>query len=154
MNTRFIIGLAVFAIAAVLGWYLTGRTDVDIPFLPKAPITEKVTEQAQDVLNRATQTPAPAAEGGEKGGVSERTVITYTDQGFAPSDITVTEGTVVAFMNESTKYMKLSGENGLIEQSVRVSPGGSFEYQFIDAGTYTYANTEVPAHTGTVRVTQ
>ena len=41
----------------------------------------------------------------DKGGVAARTVVTYTDTGFAPLSVTIKKGTTVTFVNESSRGM-------------------------------------------------
>lgn len=150
------IALCVLAVGIAAGWYIWDRSEGQIPFFPNAPLEmqtrpEEQGDASDEGLRRTGGYSAPEENAG-KGGVSQRSVITYTDQGFSPSDITVIRDTVIAFMNESSKYMKISTQDNGDLQTARVSPGGSFEYQFTDPGTYTYFNAEVSQHTGTVRV--
>jgi len=104
----------------------------------------------------------PATGGaGEKGGVPARVVVTFTDSGFSPKTVTVSSGSTVAFMNESTGGMWVASDVHPTHQLLpgfdaqkSVAKGGSYEYTFTKVGTWTYHNHVAPTQTGTVVVTK
>ena len=107
---------------------------------------------------------APEGTAGEeldKGGVASRTVVTYTDTGFAPKTVTVKQGSMVTFVNESGKSMwvasALHPTHQLLPGFVQlknVPRGGTYEYTFEKVGTWKYHNHVVASDTGSVTVTE
>ncbi len=157
-----LIGIIVLALGAIAGWYAVGSPTPTIPGLSQGTTPTDEQEQGMDeTTGPSSETGSmPVAEGSsesEKGGVSARTVVTYTNTGFAPQRITVKKGTFVAFINDSTVMMQVAGgahedHDRAFEQPQAVGKGGSFEYEFSTVGTFTYHNHDNAAHTGTVVV--
>ncbi len=158
MNHRFLIGLAVVAVGAVLGWYVFANRS-KLPSLSNlgAAPTVSVTPTPTVALSNL----GAASEGGAKGGVAERTVVTYTDAGFSPKTVTVKIGTTVAFMNDSAsglwvgsnphpQHTDLPG----FDAGRNVSKGGSYEYTFTKAGSWNYHNHSKSTDTATIVVEQ
>lgn len=158
MNSRFLIGLVVVAVGAVLGWYIFANRS-KLPSLsnlggtPSPLVTPTPTVSLSNL--------GAASEGGSKGGVAERTVVTYTDAGFSPKTVTVKLGTTVAFMNDSAsglwvasnphpQHTDLSG----FDAGRSVSKGGSYEYTFTKTGSWNYHNHAKSTDTATVVVTE
>ncbi len=157
MNNKLFIALVVVAAGALAGWYvLKGKTP--------APTSQR---EAQ-----ATPTPsgsnlgAPDAVTGngaresEKGGGAARSVVTYTDNGFAPNAVTVKAGAIVTFVNESSGYMWVASVPHPVhtnlpgfDELTGVAKGGTYEYTFTKAGTWKYHNHVAPVKTGSVIVT-
>ncbi len=159
MNNKIFIGLVVIAVGGLVGWYfLKGNTS----FMPNSD---------QNIV--ASPTPAgsnlgtpenPSSGSGntlEKGGVVARSVVTYTDSGFAPSPLTVKVGTTVTFVNESAGPMWVASDPhpthtllGGFDELTSAPKGGSYEYTFAKVGTWTYHNHMNPSNKGKVIVTQ
>lgn len=96
-----------------------------------------------------TTTPPPA----------NSTVVTYTDNGFTPKSITVKSGTMLKFVNQSTKRMwvasaAVSGGNKLDAMNMGMSVGksGTYEFQFTQTGTWGFYDQNNQSQTGTVTV--
>jgi plastocyanin len=109
--------------------------------------------------------PAPAPEGDsavttETNGQS--TIITYTDAGFSPPNVTVTPGTTITWSNQSSRKLWVvdaslnidgcvQGSDALNECAA-ISAGGTYSYTASAPGTITYANREHREDTGTITV--
>src|SRR3989344_5306189 len=88
MDSRW-LGVIVFIIIVALGgWYILSN-----PSTGQAPSGEPaVTEEVPAETPPAATVPAPAT-------------LTYTDTGFSPASVTVTEGQTVTWVNQSSKQM-------------------------------------------------
>lgn len=85
--------------------------------------------------------------------------IVYTDSGFSPATVTIKVGQMVAWTNNSSRSMwvatdphpahtQLSG----FDAEVGASPGGTYNFTFTKAGTWTYHNHLNPGDHGTIIV--
>lgn len=157
MNNKIFIALVVLAAGVLVGWYfLKGNIS--------APTTTNVTATpTPSGSNLGAPGPATGsgANGLEKGGVAARIVVTLTDNGFAPSPVTVKAGTTVTFVNESSGPMWVASDPHPIhtllpgfDELTSVNRGGTYDYTFIKVGTWTYHNHRAPSVKGTVIVTQ
>ena len=78
--------------------------------------------------------------------------VTYTDNGFGPGSITITQGDLVTFENASSGNLKIVGEgwgSGLELDNKEIN---KFSQQFDLLGTYKYSAEGNPKHTGEVIV--
>lgn len=149
--------MIVLALGVLVGWFTFGG---GVPSMGKLTGTE--TEETPT----PTESGAPSYEESsgtgtmeDKGGVIARTVVTYTDTGFAPLTVTVTKGTTVTFVNESNQGMWVASDvhptHQLLpgfDQLASVAGGGTYEYAFTKVGTWRYHNHVNPTETGTVIV--
>lgn len=102
------------------------------------------------------------AGGGTKGGTTNTVnTVTYTNNGFVPSRITVKKGTTVSFVNDSAKNMWVASDvhptHQLLpgfDQLKSVARGGKYDYTFAKIGTWKYHNHQFPADGGYVVVSQ
>ncbi len=163
MSNKLLIGLVVLAAGALIGWYwFSGGTPK-----PTAPAQQETAEEhiQPTGTNREDSMPTSGAIGGqgsemEKGGVVARSVVTYTDTGFAPTSVSVKRGTTVTFVNESSGAMWVASDvhptHQLLpgfDQLKSVTNGGTYEYTFTKVGTWRYHNHVKPEAKGTVIVT-
>ncbi len=161
MNTKLFVGMIVLAVGILLGWYVLGSRNSLSDILPKRDSVPTVS-----VTPRVPKNTVSEGEYGsmgqpsqEKGGVSERSVVTYTDTGFSPSPITVKKGTTVVFVNESGSQMLVASASYPTHQVLpsfvqikAVSKGGVYEYTFESEGTWKYQNDMSPKDSGSVTV--
>ena len=78
--------------------------------------------------------------------------VTYTDSGFGPGSITITQGDLVTFENTSSGNLKIIGEgwgSGLELDNKEIN---RFSQQFDLLGTYKYSSETNPEHKGEVIV--
>lgn len=141
---KFIFGFVVLALGVVVGWVV-----LPAQALPEAvPINDvQVTPPLEESV---TQAPQPA---------TTSATVRYTDAGFVPESVTVTAGSTVTFVNESSSGMwvasamhpthsLLPGFDAL-QSFVR---GGTYEYMFTKVGTWKYHNHVNPTAVGTIIV--
>lgn len=157
------LGLLVLSAGVLVGWFV---------FKGKMPSYEdsfglggqNTTATPTGTSSRYMEvTPTTAVSGtpaADKGGVATRTVVTYTDSGFAPAEIRITAGSVVTFVNEASRGMWVASAvhptHQLLpgfDQMVSAVRGGTYEYTFAKVGTWKYHNHMYPSDTATVVVT-
>lgn len=121
----------------------------------------------------ATETPPPPAPTGT---TAAKTVITMTDSGFSPKNVTVAEGTTVTWVNNSSVPMWVASDvhpthtdyDGTsknahcaagytgptpLDECAGVPKGGTFTFTFTKAGTWPIHNHAAAQMTGTITVT-
>ncbi len=107
--------------------------------------------------------------------IGDGPTITLTDAGFSPSTLTVSEGSTVRFVNESSGGMWVGSDdhpthtnydgtstrehcadgaanNGTFDQCAPTSTDSSWEYTFTKTGTFGYHNHVGASNTGTIVV--
>lgn len=159
MNNKLFIGLIVLAAGALVGWFVFGGNVPSVGNLTGTQSQESPTPSQSGAPSYEESTGTGTME--DKGGVAARTVVTFTDTGFAPETVTVKQGVTVTFVNESTKGMWVASAvhptHQLLpgfDQLASVGNGGTYEYAFVKVGTWKYHNHVNPTETGTVMVTQ
>lgn len=160
MSNKLFFGLLVLAAGVIAGWYLLKGDTAGISKLLK-PVKTPTPTASTFQAGEATVpegTPGPSLE---KGGVAARTVVTYTDSGFAPATVQITQGDTVTFVNESTRGMWVASAvhptHQLLpgfDQLKSVGMSGTYEYTFTNAGTWKYHNHVNPQDTASVVVTE
>jgi plastocyanin len=158
---KLLIGLVILVAGALVGWYWFGGS------ASKQISQKSVTESVNDTLKptNVVENELPPSSGTgeplEKGGGKERTVVTYTDTGYAPKSVTVKKGSIVTFVNESSRSMWTASDvhpTHLLlpgfDQKTSVVKDGTYEYTFEKVGTWTYHNHVNPTDKGTVVVTE
>lgn len=131
------LGIIVVVIIVIAGgWYLLKGTPASAP----ASTTE-------------TQTPAPS------GPATSGVTVTYTDEGFSPASVTVSLGTTVTFINQSSGDMWVasamhpthsvysgtslsqhcpSTTNDAFDECRAEAPGSLYSFTFAKEGTWKY----------------
>ena len=159
MSNKVFFALLILAAGVLVGWFLLrGNTSLTEMVQPKQHLSQSVTPTPAAKSTRDTTANGSfMGQTVEKGGGPERTVVTYTNYGFGPAQITVAKGTTVTFVNESDFSMKVSqsGRQTLsgFGESAPVARGGVYEYSFSNIGTWHYYNAVRSRDTGTVVVT-
>ncbi|MBI2405021.1 hypothetical protein HYV22_02475 [Candidatus Gottesmanbacteria bacterium] len=160
---KILVGLVVLVGGALAGWYFLGPVGLKGKLPSYVPTPPSQTNETPSGVSPTAGTvggeiPGSVA-GGEKGGTNERTVVTYTANGFNPKTVTVKAGTTVVFMNDSSAVMWVASAvhptHQLLpgfDQLASVGRGGSYEYTFTKVGTWKYHNHVNPSDTGTVEV--
>lgn len=94
------------------------------------------------------------------GATGVSSIVTYTDEGFSPTPLTIAVGTTVTWSNESSHRMWVaaSPEAGCpnpetLNECSAVGPGGSYSYTFTKVGSVQYVNHERNQDAGSVIVT-
>jgi len=113
--------------------------------------------------------PTPnASEGSGNAAVGangETSIITYSDTGFDPKNLSITPGTTITWSNESSHSLWVEGTgpkggdctasaaSGTLNECASIGNGGSYSYTFTTPGSYAYMNHEQSNDTGIVTVT-
>src|SRR3989344_341887 len=150
------ISILIVIIVILGGWYLLKGTPA------KAPTTN--TEQTP-VATETAATTSVASPG---------VTVAYTDQGFSPNSITVSLGTTVTFVNQSSGGMWVASAkhpdhtvysgtslsqhcpdttNSTFDACTASAPGGSYSFTFNKEGTWKYHDHVNASQFGTVIVT-
>ncbi len=161
MNKTVII-LVIVAVALVGGYFLLQGNS--------HPAVSVATDQQQ--LNETQQNTQSASQASQTA-MGKTYEITYTDSGYAPSQLTVKVGDTVTFKNESSSgmwtasamhpaHMVYSGtslqahctdaQNTSFDECMSAQPGESWSFTFTKAGTWGYHNHVKAMHFGKVIV--
>jgi len=162
MNKYISAGIGILVVC-ILVWVVVRSLGQSSEFLKKVVVPSQNTSSFPTDTEKQNGSVVPVSGGafGEKGGVAERTVITYSDAGFAPSSVTVKAGATVTFVNESTRGMWVASDvypsNDLLpgfDQLGAVAKNGAYEYRFNTIGRWPYHNQVLKTHIGVVIVTK
>lgn len=164
MNNKIFFGLLILIAGVLVGWYvLKGNTPFSESRINKEETNQNVSPTLQVGQDNYDDNSGASLSGEslEKGGVEERKVVTYTESGFAPEPLMVKKGTIVTFVNESSRGMWVASAvhpthqllPGFDQLSSAVK-GGTYEYMFVKVGTWKYHNHINPTDTGSVVVTE
>jgi plastocyanin len=155
---KVLIGIMVVVVGGIAGWYFF-RSGVKAPGMQIG--TENITPAVGSSGGNVTISEESTGAGSEKGGTTGDIVVTYTDSGYQPNEVTVKKGTKVTFLNDSTGSMwTASGVHPThqllpgFDQLKSVVKGGKYEYTFIKVGTWKYHNHVKPTDGGIVIVTE
>jgi len=155
---KMLVGIMVLLVGGVVGWYMF-RGNVKLPGMQIAPTT--VTPAAESMDGNVVISEESQVTGSGKGGVMTEGVVSYTDTGYLPAELTVKKGTKVTFTNNSASGMwTASGVHPThqllpgFDQLKSVAKGGMYEYTFTKVGTWKYHNHVKPTDGGTVIVTE
>lgn len=158
MSKKTIFAIIVIVIFVIAGYFLFTRTAA-----APTPIPNINTTQTTDATTGSTAQVA--------------SLITYTDTGFSPKNITVKAGDTVRFVNSSSHGMWVassqhpthtqydgtstsqhcaSGANtsDVFDECAAVDPGTVYSFTFTKAGTFTFHNHVRASDTGSVSVTK
>ncbi|OHA27081.1 MAG: hypothetical protein A3C06_01110 [Candidatus Taylorbacteria bacterium RIFCSPHIGHO2_02_FULL_46_13] len=147
MSKNAIVTIVVLIVLVMFGWFLfSGKQAV-------APV-----ETNQEVVT----TPMPASSSTPATSEMIKTeMITYTDDGFSPSLVTIKVGDTVEFKNASSvdfwpasamhpthtvypgsdiKKCDTSAEAGIFDACKNYAPGASWSFTFTNKGTWAYHN--------------
>jgi len=140
-KNRVTLGLGVGIASLVL---VAGCADDDEPeddLGINDPIaTETVATDPTETATETTATTPTATEGSDDPGEAEDVAVTVTADGLmmdgtATSDLSLTSGSTVTFLNDGTDPVALATDDGTIDEEIEA--GDSFEHTFDEAGTWT-----------------
>ncbi len=115
-------------------------------------ITENPTEApvTDDSAQPAGNPPAPT---------SNAPTVTYTDSGFSPAVLSITVGTTVTFVNQSSGMMWVASNPHPIhtdlsgfDEKMAVPNGGTYSYTFVKIGQFGFHNHVNPSKVGVITV--
>lgn len=159
MNTKALWAVLIIVIVLIGAWYAFAKKDM--------PTAE--TETGAPTSTPATSDSVPS--GASPADDAATVTVTYQDTGFSPGTVTVNAGDTVRFVNQSSRGMWVAADEhpthteydgtalgahcplgGSFDQCRSASAGGSFEFTFTKAGTFSYHNHVRAADNGTVTV--
>jgi len=84
-------------------------------------------------------------------------IVNYSEMGFSPRDLVISQGESVRFENSSQELMWVSHEEsrGCADdrnEFDQCSPSSEFEYKFDEKGEWKYFNVLMPEHGGIIKV--
>lgn len=171
MNKKYVIAI-ISIIAVVCLIYLWKKTPVTTPAaeplqvpqtqdqvtatsstavtVPTTPVTGTKTVAPSSVSGTTVTTPTMTKDGSY--------IVTYTTNGFTPVRLQINAGKSVHFVNNSNKAMSITSVDqndpvhGELSQSGVVGRGGSYDFTFLTAGFWVYANRNDSADQGIIVV--
>lgn len=145
------LGVGIASLALVAGCADEDEPEDDLGIDTTA--TETMTAEPTETMTETAETTPAATEGSDDPGEAEDVAVTVTASGLmmdgaATSDLSLTSGSTVTFLNDGTDTVALATDDGTIDEELEA--GDSFEHTFDEAGTWTITvdGTEV----GTVTV--
>jgi len=151
---KTVLTILVLAIVVVGGYFLLSGPEATAP-TPEAPAD--TSEEASQPVSPTSQMPVPGSEGVEEMVVAQ--MVTYTNSGYLPSELTIKAGETVTFENKSSVNMwtasgmhpthtlysgtSLSAHcpdptNVAFDACAGTPPGDSWSFTFEKAGTWGY----------------
>ncbi len=171
MNSKPLwIGIIVILIALGAWYALAGSKKSDM------------NENAPAAANDAAVTPAAEtggtpseASGGTAAAAAKTVTVSYTDNGFSPTTVSVNKGDTVKFVNNSSAEMWVASDehpthteydgtatsqhcaggtnsNGSFDECARAAAGASWSYTFTKSGSFDYHNHARASHGGVITV--
>ena len=143
-TTRYLLIVLAIIVVIVLGVYLFNTNNTQ---------NSSVTPTTTGTQNTTT--------------TIETTIVTYTDSGFSPQSVTITQGQTVRFQNAGTDNIRVGSDphplhNGYpttggcisstFDSCSPITPGSSWSFTFGVKGTWGYHDHLHPSRTGTVIV--
>src|SRR3989344_3892538 len=85
-------------------------------------------------------------------------LVYYTNSGFSPSSLQISQKSTVRFVNNSSKAMRIFAENRddskyySLDQPISVSKGSAYDYVFTNTGIWFYYNKNNSGDRGSITV--
>lgn len=171
MNTtsRTILGIIVLLVVIGLGYWFYS-TPQPTPITTDSP--QAVVSPTQQIPQPPapappTQTPSPTPTPSPSPSSPKTVTITYADQGYSPSEVTIKKGDTVKWVNQGTEDMwTASGPhpahtgypttggciNSTFDSCTGIKSGSSWSFTFDVTGTWLYHNHSNPGQRGKVVV--
>ncbi|MDP3948878.1 MAG: cupredoxin domain-containing protein [bacterium] len=155
MNRKELILIFLVVVIIAFGWIMYGK---NISSNPQGAILQQ--EQKSATL-------ATAQAGGFFIDKTYVVIVTYADNGFSPSEITIPKGSAIIFRNYSSKKMRVAsnphpGHSGYpatggcigstFDSCDNIPPKVSWSFVFDSSGTWGYHDHLNPSQNGTVTV--
>ena len=159
-NIWVIVGVVVLVVA---GWFVFKMNYANGPTTGEE--VEDLNEDAGDETSNSEEEDSDEGASEDDGAAgtvpSGEPIITYTDEGFSPSELTVAAGTEVTFVNNSSSdlwpasavhptHTVYPGSNiskcgteeasTIFDACVGIAPGGTYKFTFNEVGEWGYHN--------------
>ena len=134
------LGVGIASLALVAGCADEDQPEDDLG-IDDPVATEPVETDATETMTATTDTETPTAtEGSDDPAEGEDVTVNITAEGLMmdgtmTSDLSLTTGSTVTFMNDSEEAVNVTTDDGTIDEEVEA--GDSFEHTFDEAGTWT-----------------
>lgn len=150
---KVFVGLVVLLLGVGAGWYVFGGYSSPKEESTSMPVPGTTGVEEKEVMTEETP--------GVRLSDIANTVVTYTDSGFAPKDVTVKKSTTVTFVNGSSSSMWVASaphpthtNYPEFDQLKSVGKGQTYEFTFDKVGMWKYHNHMKPTDFGSVTVTE
>ena len=137
---RYLLWLSLLA-AVVFVAFVTGWSYIYFPISPALTV-----QKFAPAFPKDAPAPTPADYISAQHGFQY--LVSYTEDGFAPTSLSVANGETVRFTNNSSTALQLSFAGA---RSAPLIHGAYFEYTFTEAGTFTVTDS-TPANSSIVTV--
>lgn len=145
MNKRLLMIIAAVVVVALILVFVVAGRDNATPTTQ----TNTSTEQTSTEATEEAQVSQPPASN----------LVTYTGNGFSPSELTVAKGTTVTFKNDSSGVMWVASDPHPqhtnypeFDSGKYLQPGESYSFTFEQTGSWGFHHHAKPAHIGTIIV--
>ncbi len=174
MNKKVITTVIVLAVIVLGGYLLLGNSPSSYQSQSSAQNQDSTGQTSTDNQTASSQTEQqPANEQSQAEPQKKENVVTYTDNGYFPSTITIKSGDTVTWKNQSSNSMWTASAvhpshtlysgtsldahcpdtaNTAFDECAGVEPGGSWSFTFKKKGAWKYHNHLSPGDIGTVIV--
>jgi plastocyanin len=170
MNTNQTVGIVIAAIVIVLGaWYLFTSHGTMAPATATSTDMGTMNQGGTTTTTTSTTTSTTAVPG-------QPVTITYTKNGFSPSNLKIRAGTVVTWVNNSTEQLEVASDphpshtaydgtsrsqhcvgnaptsSSVFDECTSVATGGSWSFTFGKVGSWGFHNHLNPSKLGSITV--
>ncbi|NQV88593.1 MAG: cupredoxin domain-containing protein [Parcubacteria group bacterium] len=153
-----LIGIIVILIIIIIGYYFIKSKSVYNDYQTKT--SEETKDSALQTVNVSNGTNNGVSIGTSVNlGITRTFTVNYTDAGFNPNTLEINGGDIVRFVNQSNGGMDVSSnphpshtDYPAFNENATVNAGGTFEFTFDQAGTWSYHNHLRPNLGGTITV--
>jgi plastocyanin len=170
MQKKYIIALIVVAVVVYIGFWSNKESAVapadeqktvapvivpSVAPVPAASVKKPATVVQSKTSTKTTSVSVAATPSMTKDGSY---LVAYTANGFIPPVIEIKAGKSVHFVNDSNKAMSIASQEpnsqvyGELNQGQTVGRGGTYDFTFLQAGTWKYMNRNNSLDTGVIVV--
>jgi plastocyanin len=154
MNKKIIYAIGVFGLV-LLGWYVSGMSEpmvvVNTPLQDEEELIVSSSTTRSVTSKKVTTQKASAPSKGEY-------VVTYTEDGFEPSEFQIPRGASVKFVNKTNTSMRIFADNDAkppfsdLNQPKALGQNGEYVFNFVYSGIWKYYNSSHPEDTANIVV--
>lgn len=155
MNKKFFYVILLLGIVCV-GWYFF--------WMNEPMVVVNTTFQAEETVRISSSSPVTSVTSKkvttEKTNIvsKEKYVVTYTEDGFEPSELQVPRGTSVKFVNKTNTSMRIFADKNAkppfsdLNQPKALGLNGEYVFNFVYSGIWEYYNSLNPEDTANIVV--
>jgi len=172
-STYILLGLLVIGLIVFLSLQGPAQDSANTPAPTTTTQSTTTTDMTTDTTSTGTTTQDSPSGTSTRQSSTETTTVTYTENGFSPTSVTVQSGDTVVFVNDSNSGMWVGADqhpthtnydgtnlsqhcnnNGAqpFDSCTEIQTGNSWSFTFDKTGEWGYHNHVAPRDTGTVIV--